>query len=67
MNAPIHESYLGTIGRLVCVNRSASAHDLFKANGALCVNVLAGASVCLDCRIAQITESGWAGSTPEAN
>ena len=27
---------------LVCVNRSAGAHDVLKRNGALCVNVLAG-------------------------
>lgn len=27
---------------LVCVNRSAAAHDVLRANGVLCVNVLAG-------------------------
>jgi flavin reductase len=27
---------------LVCVNRTASAHGALKANGALCVNILAG-------------------------
>jgi flavin reductase len=49
---------------LVCLNRSASVYPAFKANGVLCVNVLAAghqslsAAVSFDCRVVHATSAG---------
>jgi flavin reductase len=44
---------------LVCINRAASAHGALKANGALCVNILAGRHEPLS------ADFGRSGATPE--